>query len=125
MKAYRYRSPVFGRLFWGAFLTSILVLTGVTVFSRPSLLVLTLLTVAAGLISWLLAFLLSRPVDREISRSREFAGSLLDDPSDLAHPRFYNIKWMTLLEEVVATHAVDRSVWSTNGVVKEPSPNRA
>ena len=49
----------------------------------------------------------------------------LDDPSDLAHPRFYNIKWMTLLEEVVATHAVDRSVWSVNGVVREPAPNRA
>ena len=42
----------------------------------------------------------------------------LDDPSDLAHPRFYNIKWMTLLEEVVATHAVDQSVWSVNGVAK-------
>jgi nucleoside-diphosphate-sugar epimerase len=45
----------------------------------------------------------------------------LHDPSDLAHPRYYNIKWMTLLEEVVATHAVDRSVWSTNGVVTAPS----
>jgi len=45
----------------------------------------------------------------------------LDDPSELAHPRYYNIKWMTLLEEVVGTHAVDQSVWSTNGVVKAPS----
>jgi len=45
----------------------------------------------------------------------------LDDPSDLAHPRFYNIKWMTLLEEVVATHAVDRSVWSVNGVTAVPA----
>ena len=87
MKAYRYRSPVFGRLFWGAFLTSILVLTGVTFTSRVVVWELTLLAVAAGLLSWLFAFLLSRPVDREISRSREFAGSLLDDPADLAGAR--------------------------------------
>ena len=85
MKAYRYRSPVFGRLFWGAFLTSILVLAGVAFFPRVSFLEVLLLAGAAALISWLLAFLLSRPVDREISRSREFAGSLLDDSSDLAN----------------------------------------
>ncbi|HEY6358830.1 MAG TPA: NAD(P)-dependent oxidoreductase [Vicinamibacterales bacterium] len=47
----------------------------------------------------------------------------LDDPSDLAHPRFYNIKWMTLLEEVVGTHAVDQSVWSTNGVTRVRAPS--
>jgi len=35
----------------------------------------------------------------------------LEDPAELAHPRFYNIKWMTLLEEIVATHAGERSIW--------------
>lgn len=90
MKAYRYRSPVFGRLFWGAFLTSALILGGVAVAalgmltSRALMLDLLLLAGAAGVISWLFAFLLSRPVDREISRSREFAGSLLEDQADFA-----------------------------------------
>ena len=42
-----------------------------------------MMVTAAGLISWLLGFLLSRPVDREISRNREFAGSLLNDPGEL------------------------------------------
>ncbi len=35
----------------------------------------------------------------------------LQDPSELAHPRYYNIKWMTLLEEIVSTHAGERSIW--------------
>jgi nucleoside-diphosphate-sugar epimerase len=40
----------------------------------------------------------------------------LDDPAELAHPRYYNIKWMMLLEDIVATHAAERSVWSADGV---------
>ena len=90
MKAFKYRSPVFGRLYWGAFLTSIFVLGGFAVAAkgvlatRVLLVDLLVLGVAAALISWVFAFLLSRPVDREISRSREFAGSLLENPADLA-----------------------------------------
>jgi two-component system phosphate regulon sensor histidine kinase PhoR len=84
MKAYR--SPVFGRLFWGAFMSSIFVLASVAVIVRGALTPagLVALGIAAALLSWLFAFLLSRPVDREISRSREFAGSLLYEPADLA-----------------------------------------
>jgi two-component system phosphate regulon sensor histidine kinase PhoR len=88
VKAYRYRSPVFGRLFWGAFLTSAFVLFGAGLVARNALtskvlsVDLLVLAVAAGVLSWLFAFVLSRPVDREISRSREFAGSLLDDQAD-------------------------------------------
>ena len=37
-----------------------------------------------------------------------------DDPAELAHPRYYNIRWMTLLEDVIKTHAGEPSVWSTN-----------
>lgn len=86
MKTYRYRSPVFGRLFWGAFLTSTFVLASVAVVAKAALTALDLIAlgVGAGLLSWLFAFLLSRPVDREISRSREFAGSLLYEPADLS-----------------------------------------
>jgi nucleoside-diphosphate-sugar epimerase len=36
----------------------------------------------------------------------------LANPAALAHPRYYNIDWMTLLEEIVATHAGERSIWS-------------
>ncbi len=36
----------------------------------------------------------------------------LDDPAELAHPRYYNIRWMTLVEEIVATQAPGRSIWS-------------
>jgi two-component system phosphate regulon sensor histidine kinase PhoR len=81
---------VFGRLYWGSFLTAALVIFGVALVTKSLLttqvLLLDLLALglAAALISWVFAFLLSRPVDREISRSRAFAGSLLDDPADLA-----------------------------------------
>jgi nucleoside-diphosphate-sugar epimerase len=36
----------------------------------------------------------------------------LDDSAELAHPRYYNIRWMTLLEEIVASQAPGRSIWS-------------
>ncbi len=35
----------------------------------------------------------------------------IDDPIELAHPRYYNIRWMTLLEEVTASQAPFTSVW--------------
>jgi two-component system phosphate regulon sensor histidine kinase PhoR len=77
-------------LYWGAFLTSVFVIAGVALAakgvltSRILMVDLLGLAVVAGFVSWVFAFLLSRPVDREISRSRVFAGSLLDDPADLA-----------------------------------------
>jgi len=49
------------------------------------------------------------------------------DPAGLAHPRYYNIDWMTLLEDVVATHAGERSIWdattaaSVNGATTAPA----
>lgn len=43
----------------------------------------------------------------------------LRDPAALADPRYYNIRWMTLLEEVLESQGSDRSVWSANGVVAE------
>src|ERR1700674_996731 len=36
----------------------------------------------------------------------------IDDPIELAHPRYYNIKWMTLLEDVTASQRPFSSVWS-------------
>jgi nucleoside-diphosphate-sugar epimerase len=35
-----------------------------------------------------------------------------DNPSELAHPRYYNIAWMTLLEEAERSNAGFASVWS-------------
>jgi len=36
----------------------------------------------------------------------------VENPTELAHPRYYNIAWMTLLEEIDATRAGFESVWS-------------
>ena len=36
----------------------------------------------------------------------------VDNPIELAHPRYYNIAWMTLLEEVERANAPFASVWS-------------
>src|ERR1700730_11099396 len=43
----------------------------------------------------------------------------IDDPVELANPRYYNIAWMTLIDEVVGTHGGFADVWSarkTDGV---------
>lgn len=37
----------------------------------------------------------------------------VDDPTQLSHPRYYNIGWMTLLDEVVAEQNGFASVWET------------
>jgi len=36
----------------------------------------------------------------------------IDDPIDLAHPRYYNIAWMTMIDEVIGTHGAFADVWS-------------
>jgi nucleoside-diphosphate-sugar epimerase len=36
----------------------------------------------------------------------------VDNPTELAHPRYYNIAWMTLLEEILGSRAGFESVWS-------------
>ncbi len=36
----------------------------------------------------------------------------VDNPTELAHPRYYNIAWMTLLEEIWGSRAGFESVWS-------------
>ncbi len=36
----------------------------------------------------------------------------VDNPIELAHPRYYNIAWMTLLEEIIGSRAGFESVWS-------------
>ena len=36
----------------------------------------------------------------------------VDNPTELAHPRYYNIAWMTLLEEILESRAGFESVWS-------------
>lgn len=35
----------------------------------------------------------------------------IDDPMSLAHPRYYNIEWMTLIDEVVGVQGPFTSVW--------------
>ena len=61
------------------------------------------------------------------SIERMLAKLPVKDPAGLAHPRFYNIDWMTLLEDVVATHAGERSIWdattaaSANGAATQRS----
>ena len=36
----------------------------------------------------------------------------IDNPVELAHPRYYNIEWMTLIDEVTGTHGAFANVWS-------------
>ena len=74
MKAYR--SPVFGRLFWGAFMTSIFVLASVAVVAKGALTVADLVALggAAGLLSWLLP-----------ARARDQAQDQVDDRSPATH----------------------------------------
>jgi nucleoside-diphosphate-sugar epimerase len=36
----------------------------------------------------------------------------IDNPVELAHPRYYNIEWMTLLDEIMGTHGAFADVWS-------------
>jgi nucleoside-diphosphate-sugar epimerase len=38
----------------------------------------------------------------------------VDNPTELAHPRYYNIAWMTLLEEIIGSRAGFDSVWSAH-----------
>lgn len=35
----------------------------------------------------------------------------IDNPVELAHPRYYNIDWMTLIDEVIGTHGAFANVW--------------
>ncbi len=42
----------------------------------------------------------------------------VDSPTELAHPRYYNIAWMTLLEEIWGSRAGFDSVWSAQ---RDPS----
>jgi nucleoside-diphosphate-sugar epimerase len=37
----------------------------------------------------------------------------VDDPTQLGHPRYYNIAWMTLLDEITSEHNDFASVWET------------
>ena len=37
----------------------------------------------------------------------------IDDPIELAHPRYYNIAWMTMIDEVIGTHGAFADVWSS------------
>jgi nucleoside-diphosphate-sugar epimerase len=37
----------------------------------------------------------------------------IDDPVGLAHPRYYNIDWMTLIDEVVDVQSPFATVWGT------------
>jgi hypothetical protein len=45
----------------------------------------------------------------------------VDNPTELAHPRYYNIAWMTLLEEIDATRAGFESVWSARRTLATPA----
>jgi two-component system, OmpR family, phosphate regulon sensor histidine kinase PhoR len=76
------RSTIFQRLFWCAFLATVLVVTAAVAMLHKSLdwpLRLELLLGAGGAaISFGFAFLLSRPVDRRIARMRAFAEGLLE-----------------------------------------------
>jgi len=36
----------------------------------------------------------------------------IDDTIELAHPRYYNIAWMTMIDEVTGTHGAFADVWS-------------
>ena len=38
----------------------------------------------------------------------------IDDPIELAHPRYYNIAWMTLIDEVIGSHGAFADVWSAH-----------
>ena len=70
-----YRSAVFQRLFWGAFLSVLIVATAAVAAPFRSWVLLAL----AGLVSALtLALLLSHGVDRRIARMREFTEALLE-----------------------------------------------
>jgi nucleoside-diphosphate-sugar epimerase len=37
----------------------------------------------------------------------------IDDPMQLAHPRYYNIDWMTLIDEIVDVQSPFETVWGT------------
>ena len=39
---------------------------------------------------------------------------IFDIPIELAHPRYYNIAWMTLIDEVLGTHGAFADVWSAH-----------
>ncbi len=43
----------------------------------------------------------------------------IDDPIELAHPRYYNIAWMTLLDEALEDHGPFVDVWSAR--TRDPS----
>jgi nucleoside-diphosphate-sugar epimerase len=41
----------------------------------------------------------------------------VDNPTELAHPRYYNIAWMTLLEEIQRSQEGFASIWSTGSAI--------
>lgn len=49
----------------------------------------------------------------------------VETPDALAHPRYYNIEWMTLIDEVVGTHGGFASVWEADRKLdgRVPSPS--
>jgi nucleoside-diphosphate-sugar epimerase len=48
----------------------------------------------------------------------------VDEAMELAHPRYYNIRWMTLLEEVWDTRGPFKNVWSAEAQAPAPVPVR-
>lgn len=45
----------------------------------------------------------------------------VDNPTELAHPRYYNIQWMTLLEEILGSRAGFESLWSAERQATAPT----
>jgi len=45
----------------------------------------------------------------------------IDNPVELAHPRYYNIEWMTLIDDVMRTHGGFASVWDARMLASEPA----
>jgi nucleoside-diphosphate-sugar epimerase len=48
----------------------------------------------------------------------------IDNPVELAHPRYYNIDWMTLIDEVVGTNGPFADVWGASRLAQEPAQDR-
>jgi two-component system phosphate regulon sensor histidine kinase PhoR len=88
-----FRSTIFQRLFWCAFLAVVLALAGAgLIFTQmlppgghpPMFPIMTGLVVSGALVALLLAFLMSRPVDQRIARMRQFAEGLLEAGDEAA-----------------------------------------
>ncbi len=79
-----FRSTVFQRMFWSAFFAAGIALIAAELLlsldSRRIWPVLMLAALTSAMASLLVAFCVSRPVDRRIAQMREFAEGLLDVP---------------------------------------------